>query len=72
MAENYNILVVDDELTNTILMKRLLTKAGYNVSVCDNGFDAIKLLQTVKIVRFKWEIGANAELKVPNSNGQRG
>lgn len=48
MAENYNILVVDDELTNTILMKRLLTKAGYNVSVCDNGFDAIKLLQSQK------------------------
>ena len=45
MAENYKILVVDDELTNTILMKRLLTKANFNVTVCHNGIEAMEKLQ---------------------------
>lgn len=36
------ILVVEDELTNAILLKRILAKAGYNVVVAHNGLDALK------------------------------
>ena len=39
------ILVAEDELTNSILLKRLLTKAGYSVIIAHNGIDALKHLE---------------------------
>ncbi len=45
MAELKKILVAEDELTNSILLKRLLSKAGYSVVVAHNGADALKHLE---------------------------
>lgn len=45
MKEMNKILVVEDELTNSILLKRLLTKAGYSVVTAHNGADALKLCE---------------------------
>lgn len=42
------ILVVEDELTNAILLKRILSKAGYNIVVAHNGLDALKHLDREK------------------------
>jgi two-component system, chemotaxis family, protein-glutamate methylesterase/glutaminase len=39
------ILVVEDEVTNSILLKRIMTKAGYQVSTANNGEEAINLLK---------------------------
>ncbi|MDQ1265334.1 MAG: Response regulator [Bacteroidota bacterium] len=44
MADIKKILVVEDELTNAILLKRILIKAGYSVVVAHNGIDALKHL----------------------------
>jgi two-component system chemotaxis response regulator CheB len=41
MAVMYKILVVEDELTNAILLKRILSKANYSVVVANNGQEAI-------------------------------
>ncbi len=41
----YKVIVVEDELTNSLLLKRLLTKAGYQVAVTHNGADALKQLE---------------------------
>lgn len=48
MADYTKILVVEDELTNAILLKRILTKAGYNTIVAHNGVDALKHLEKDK------------------------
>ncbi|MFP4529438.1 MAG: chemotaxis protein CheB [Candidatus Kapaibacterium sp.] len=45
MAELKKVLVVEDELTNAILLKRILSKAGYSVVVVHNGLDALKHLE---------------------------
>ncbi len=45
MIETKKILVCEDELSSSILMKRVLTKAGYEVTLSDNGQDAIKKLE---------------------------
>lgn len=45
MGEIKKILVAEDELTNSILLKRLLSKAGYSVVVAHNGADALKHLE---------------------------
>lgn len=45
MKEMNKILVVEDELTNSILLKRLLTKAGYSVVTAHNGSDALKMCE---------------------------
>jgi two-component system chemotaxis response regulator CheB len=39
------VLVVEDEVTNAILLKRILTKSGYSVSTAHNGNDALKILE---------------------------
>ncbi len=44
-----NILVVDDELFFRKLYCDLLMEEGYHVEVCDNGDDAIKILQQQQI-----------------------
>ncbi len=45
MSELKKILIAEDELTNSILLKRVLTKAGYSVVVAHNGLDAYKHLE---------------------------
>lgn len=45
MTELKKILVAEDELTNSLLLKRLLTKAGYSVVLAHNGLDALKHLE---------------------------
>ncbi len=45
MADLKKILVVEDELTNAILLKRVLSKAGYSVLVSHNGTDALRHLE---------------------------
>ena len=45
MGELKKILVAEDELTNSILLKRLLSKAGYSIVVAHNGADALKHLE---------------------------
>jgi two-component system chemotaxis response regulator CheB len=45
MSDLKKILIAEDELTNSILLKRLLTKAGYSVIVSHNGADALKHLE---------------------------
>lgn len=42
---NKKILVVEDELTNAILLKRILNKEGYSTVVAHNGFDALQHLE---------------------------
>lgn len=44
MADIKKILVVEDELTNSLLLKKVLSKAGYSVVVAHNGLDALKHL----------------------------
>ncbi len=44
-----NILIVDDELFFRKLYRDLLLEEGYHVDVCDNGDDAIALLQQRQI-----------------------
>ena len=48
MSELKKILVAEDELTNALLLKRLLTKAGYSVVLANNGTEAIKQLKSEK------------------------
>jgi two-component system chemotaxis response regulator CheB len=45
MAEIKKILVAEDELTNSLLLKRLLTKAGYSVVIAHNGLDAFRQIE---------------------------
>lgn len=45
MSEIKKILVAEDELTNSILLKRILSKAGYSIVVAENGVDALKHLE---------------------------
>lgn len=56
MSEIYNVLVVDDELTNSILMKRLLSKANLNVTMCSSATEALDELkkQTFQCVVTDW------------------
>ena len=44
----FKILVVDDELFFRKLYHNLLVEEGYHVEVCDNGDDALELLQNQK------------------------
>lgn len=46
MSYKAKILVVEDESINSILLKRILTKAGYDVVVSQNGLDALKVIKT--------------------------
>lgn len=45
MGIKAKILVVEDELTNSILIKKVLINAGYNVLVAQNGADALKYME---------------------------
>jgi len=46
--DNYNLLVVEDDMTNSILLKRILIKAGYSVTIANNGIQALNILDKNK------------------------
>jgi CheY-like chemotaxis protein len=39
------VLIVDDELTSLSLVKRMLSRADFEVQTCDNAQDALKMIQ---------------------------
>lgn len=45
MADYTKVLIVEDELTNAILLKRVLNKAGYSTVVAHSGVDALQHLE---------------------------
>jgi two-component system, chemotaxis family, protein-glutamate methylesterase/glutaminase len=45
MSTNAKILIVEDELTNALLLKRVLSKAGYTITLAHSGLDALKILE---------------------------
>ena len=45
MVNKGKILVVEDESINSILLKRILTKEGYEVKVTQNGLEALEVLK---------------------------
>ncbi len=45
MEKKKRILVAEDELTNALLLKRLLSKSGYDPIVTHNGVDALKKIE---------------------------
>ncbi len=40
MTKKYNILVVEDEITNSVLLRRILTREGFDVVTVSNGLEA--------------------------------
>lgn len=48
MSDSTKVLIVEDELTNAILLKRVLNKAGYNTVIAHSGADALKHLDKEK------------------------
>lgn len=46
MVNKGKILVVEDESINSILLKRILTKEGYEVKVTQNGLEALEVLKS--------------------------
>lgn len=45
MTETKNILVVEDEITNSILIKRILLKEKYKVTTAFNGQEALEIME---------------------------
>ncbi len=56
MNTTAKILIVEDELTNSILLKRVLSNAGYSVVVANNGHDALLHLEkeTFDVILTDW------------------
>ena len=46
MTENYNILLVDDDIDIVEFMQYNLQKEGFNVKTCYNGSDTLELVKT--------------------------
>ncbi|MEL6408241.1 MAG: response regulator, partial [Chloroflexota bacterium] len=44
----FKILVVDDELTSTQLIKRILEMVGYEVSEASNGREALNIIREIQ------------------------
>jgi len=47
-TNNAKILVVDDVQANTVLMKAILTKSGYDIITATNGLDTMKIVDAEK------------------------
>ena len=47
--ENPNVLIVEDNVTNQIVLKRILESYGFTVLTADNGLEALKLLETAEV-----------------------
>lgn len=45
---DYNVILVDDSQTTKLFFKKLLEDAGYKVSACENGKEALKELKNKK------------------------
>lgn len=45
MIQRYRVLLVDDENTNNIIVKKVLDNEGYEVDTCNNGLEAIAALE---------------------------
>jgi two-component system chemotaxis response regulator CheB len=45
MIDRYTVLLVDDETTNNMIIKRFLEKEGYEVDVCLDGLEAVAALE---------------------------
>lgn len=45
MAQTNKILVAEDEITNQLLVKRTLNKAGYTAVVVNNGLEVLKIME---------------------------
>ena len=45
MADMTKVLIVEDELTNAILLKRVLNKTGYSTVIAHSGADALKHIE---------------------------
>ncbi|AOW82579.1 ATP-binding protein [Vibrio mimicus] len=45
ITKNYHILVVEDTKTNQMVIQLLLNKMGYDVTIAENGLEAIELLE---------------------------
>jgi two-component system chemotaxis response regulator CheB len=45
MTDNKKVLIVEDELTNSLLLKKILSKGGFLPVVAHNGMDALKHLE---------------------------
>jgi CheY-like chemotaxis protein len=58
-----NILIVDDELTSLISLKKVLEETGYGVMTVSNGEEALK-----KFEDFKFDI-LLTDLKMPGIDG---
>ena len=63
MAKNSKILIIDDEINITESMKYLLEYAGFDVSVANNGQEAIKL-----VAKRKFDVTL-IDIKMPEMNG---
>lgn len=48
MDKTHKILIVEDELTNAILLKRVINKAGFNTVVAHSGAEALKQIDAEK------------------------
>jgi len=46
MSENFKILVVDDEVNSTNLIRKVLVKKGYDVTECNDSVKAKSLIET--------------------------
>lgn len=45
MENRAKILIAEDEITNAVLIKKLLIKAGYSVVVANNGLEALRYIE---------------------------
>lgn len=45
MSNQYKILIAEDEFTNALLLKKILTNKGYQTEIAYNGAEAMKLLE---------------------------
>jgi two-component system chemotaxis response regulator CheB len=45
MSQQYNILVADDDVMSTGLLRKILVKAGHAVTIARNGLEALRLVQ---------------------------
>lgn len=46
MDEKVKILIVEDEKDTRYILEKLLTKNGYEVKTCNNGIEALEILET--------------------------
>jgi len=63
MKSNISILIVDDEEMMRNLLKRILSREGYQIKTAEDGVAALELLKTEKIDMII------SDMKMPRMNG---